>query len=217
MSVVSFSITTNAGKVADVFEAAVVGVGDYRRVPKIKGPRGEDQGLGFSLWDRIYSDLLETRRSLFLTQGLTEGESWPGYTPQEKRYVAVKGRLLGWRITEHDQLRWQPGVRERLFPSVTQARHRYGIGWRPAERTKLSFQFGSKAPGAENHETGTGTAPKWAWPKSGRYTIPKRPFLTIGARTRGRFEQSATAWAAQWQAEIGLRTAEISETTIATT
>lgn len=197
---ITFRVVTNAGETADIFEAAVLGVSDYRRPPTVDGVKG------VSLWDLVYDVMLDTRRTLFLTKGESEGASWPGYIAAERRYVTVKSRILGWRVTEHDQLRWQPGVRERLFPSVTRNRDRFGIGWRPKERTKTTFDFGSKAPGAENHEFGQGFAPRWAWPNSGRYRIPRRPFLTIGPRTTRKLEQSAIQWAAQFTASIGLKT-----------
>lgn len=202
---ITFRVVTNAGETADIFEAAVLNVKDYNNAPSINvdGIRGK----GYSLWDLVYDVMLETRKGLFASQGSSEGASWPGYIEAERRYVVVKSRILGFRVGNRDQLRWQPGVKEKLYPSLTQDRHTLGIGWRKKiDRKATSFQYGSKAPGAENHEFGQGFAPKWAWPKSGRYRIPRRQFLTIGPRTTRKLEQSAIQWAAQFTASIGVKT-----------
>jgi hypothetical protein len=117
---------------------------------------------------------------LFESQGASARTPWPTYaqTPESYRYVVVKSRILGRDMRDDDILRWEPGVRERLYPSLAR---RTGASVR--RFGKLRMERGTRLAYARNHETGTGFAPKWAWPKrTGRYQIPRRRLMVTDDR-----------------------------------
>ena len=114
----------------------------------------------------------ESRRQMFATQGAATGEPWGGYRSIELQYTEIKGRILGRRISNDDQLRWEPGVLERLAPSLMEAGHELGIYVFGAR----DLVMGSRAPGAADHDDGTGVAPEYA----GGYAVPQRRTTALG-------------------------------------
>lgn len=87
-----------------------------------------------ALWREVFHPwMLRHMEQQFATDGRHGGKPWPGY-PSQPRYVAYKLGTVG----HLDPLRWdKSGGRERLYPSLTEPRHRYGV--RTSRRHKASF------------------------------------------------------------------------------
>jgi phage gpG-like protein len=108
------------------------------------------------------------------SQGQAEGTPWPALEQSEPRWAKLKAALGA----DPRPLRWEPGKRERLIPSLINARHPLHI-W--AARGD-AYAFGTAVPYAGRHQNGTGTNPFGE-------SIPKRPLVTLGDRSRGRLAQ----------------------------
>lgn len=81
----------------------------------------------------------------FRTQGAYGGKPWAGYE-NEPFYRAYKRAVTG----HLKVLRWKPGERERLYPSLTQGLDPDNI----LEITPTSFRFGTKVPYAADLNRG---------------------------------------------------------------
>ena len=188
MKPVTFRVRTNLDEAAAVFEAAIGNLKDYNEPPA--------KGMA-TTWDLIYTAWLQTGAELVRSQGRSEGAPWGGYRSEERRYVAIKGKIIGRRVTDADQL--QGFKRLRLIPSFIERGHPLGVGGdEKRDRTARTIKLGSKVPYAGNHEYGRGVAPRWAWIDGRGYAIPRRQNLAIGQNRRTAFEQAAIASAAMW-------------------
>lgn len=74
----------------------------------------------------VHVFLLARMRLRFDTQGRSEGTPWPELLRQEPKWAALKARVGA----DPRPLRWRPGIRERLYPSLTDPRdadHRFEV------------------------------------------------------------------------------------------
>lgn len=116
----------------------------YQRT--LAGARNALGDLGPS-FDQIYHPfLLAHMRDVFRSGGAAAGASWRGYDG-EPRYGAFKAAVLG--QARPQPLRWKPGERERLFPSLTEegGAHVHVTG-------KSAARFGTEVPYAARLERG---------------------------------------------------------------
>lgn len=160
---IRIDVASNVDDVQQSLEFAAVGVSDFRPAFRALEPHLE------ASW-----------RRLFESQGASAGVLWPAYaqTPEAMRYVTVKSRMLGRDISNDDLLRWEPGVRERLYPSLAR---RTSDSVRRFGRTRMAR--GTRLVYARHHNLGVGYAPRWAWPKeTGRYQIPRRRLMIVDRR-----------------------------------
>ena len=160
---IRINIEHNAEQVRDALEFVSIGVQDFRPAFRNLEPKLE------ASWHR-----------LFESQGASARVMWPTYaqTPESYRYTTVKSRILGRDMRDDDILRWEPGVRERLYPSLAR---RTGDSVRRFGKTEMTR--GTRLAYARHHEHGIGYAPPWAWPKrTGRYQIPRRRLMVTDDR-----------------------------------
>lgn len=119
--------------------------------------------------DGMHALLLARMRTRFETQGRSEDRAWPELARQEPMWAALKRRVGA----DPRPLRWRPGARERLYPSLTDARdsaHRYEV---LADEVRMS----STLPYAADVDRGGGKNP-FGEP------IPARPLAHLGRTTR---------------------------------
>ena len=113
--------------------------------------------------------LLARMRQRFDTQGRSEDAPWPELARQEPLWAALKARAGA----DPRPLRWMPGARERLYPSLTDARdesHRFELrGDEVVMGTRLDY--------AADIDRGGGLNP-FGEP------IPARPLVRLGRTTR---------------------------------
>lgn len=113
--------------------------------------------------------LLARMRTRFETQGRSEGVQWPDLLKQEPKWAALKAQLGA----DPRPLRWRPGVRERLYPSLTDARdrdHRFEVrGDEIMMASELDYA-GRLDRGGEVNPLGE--------------PIPARPLTKLGRTTR---------------------------------
>lgn len=74
------------------------------------------QNLAPSFDQVFHPFMLSHMRDVFRSGGAAAGQTWRGYA-SEPRYGAFKARILA--QARPQPLRWQPGKKERLFPSLT--------------------------------------------------------------------------------------------------
>lgn len=123
---------------------------------------------------KLHKWLLLRIKQQIESQGQAEGTPWPALEQSEPRWAKLKAALGA----DPRPLRWLPGERERLVPSLINPRHPLHV-W--ANRGGAQV-FGTAVPYAERHQTGTGTNP-YGEP------IPKRPLVTLSERSRSRLAQ----------------------------
>ena len=127
------------------------------------------------LFAAIHPAYLQNAERVFSTAGFG---SWPTYEQAEGlQYPTVKSIILGWSMTAADLLRWDRfGGQERIYPSMTDANHPENV----ADISARHAEFGTSVPHAINHETGSGTGPKWGGSKpvpQRQLTLTDRQFL----------------------------------------
>lgn len=173
-ALIRLAITTDDQKLQAGILLAIQHVGDWRPF--------------FEAWGVAWR---ESRVEMFATSGASTSTPWPMYSraTREAQYAAAKSSMLGRVVTRRDLLRWMPGRRERLMPSLTDRRHPDNIEEVASDRAA----YGTRVPYAANHQYGRGTAPEWA----GGHSVPRRPLLALGAAMEMRTQQIADAFAAQ--------------------
>lgn len=129
---------------------------------------------------RVHDFLLTRQRELWETQGASEAKPWPGLPP---KWAALK-KALG---VDPRPLRWEPGVRERLFPSLTDPRHRLHV-FEVVNREEV--RFGTAVPYASRHDQGQGKNPFGE-------TIRERPLATLSDRNQLRLGQLLAVYIAR--------------------
>lgn len=103
----------------------------------------------------------DSRREMYQTKGRSTGAPWPGYTMAERRYyLPVKRAALGrGKLPDNTLLRfspsssWSPMRGERLYPGLTDMRHREFVYRRPNDMT---VEMGTLVPWAKDVNDGTG-------------------------------------------------------------
>lgn len=96
-----------------------IGTGDAKEMSRVIGLMMEVIGSLEHEWrDVVHPYLLRHWKKQFETEGKHGGRPWEGYGGEPK-YAAYKMAIVG----HHDLLRWEPGVSERLYPSITEPTH----------------------------------------------------------------------------------------------
>lgn len=153
---ISLTVTNSLGEVRQKMVVAANTLADWR--PFFREWRG--------LW-------LASRQEMYATGGASTGTPWPMYSKytKELQYAAVKGRMMGRKMTRADLLRWLGG-NEILFPSLTQADDANNI----YEESAGAASYGTRVPYARNHDQGSGNMPIWA----GGHRVPRRNLMEFG-------------------------------------
>jgi hypothetical protein len=153
-------ITNSLGEVVERIESAITQCSDFT-----------------PMWTALREPWERSRRIMYQTLGRSNNTPWPKVedTDEAEWYVWYKAAVLDLRIERPSDLnrlilRWIGD--ERLYPSVTNTRHRLAI-WRPEP---LALAMGTRAPGARNNDQGIGKAPEFM----GGHEIPRRSLLTFG-------------------------------------
>ena len=156
----SIEITNSLGEVVERIESAITSCSDFT-----------------PMWADVREPWERSRRIMYQTLGRSNGTPWPTVeeTGEVDHYIWYKAAMLDLDIRDPREmnrliLRWIGD--ERLYPSLTNTRHRLAI-WQPRP---LELSMGSRAPGARNNDQGIGKAPR----SMGGHDIPKRPLLTFG-------------------------------------
>lgn len=154
---IRIAITTNAGELKAGLLMSLRHIGDWEPFLLAWG----------DAWRR-------SRRDMFETSGASTGTPWPMYSAAtgERQYAAIKGRIFDRKMTRRDLLRWMPGQRERLSPSMYDSTNPDNVSSVMGDRGI----FGTRVPYAASHDSGRGKAPDWA----GGHSIPRRPLLSLG-------------------------------------
>jgi len=185
------TLKTTGGEVQEAIEIAISALDDLS-----------------PLFELIHPSYLANAKRMYASAGFG---TWPTYEQAEgPQYPTVKGIILGWDMTAADLLRWDwKGGRERLYPSMTEAGHTHNV----ADIQPRHAEFGTDAPGALNHERGTGTGPKWG----GSKPVPQRQ-LTLTDRRFLEDVQEATSQFAGFVAQsfgrttVGMTSADVVST-----
>lgn len=118
------------------------------------------------VWGTVHQSLLNISEKTFSTKGSNIGARWPEYNADEAGYVRYKSKFVP--NVRDSLMRWKPR-RERLYPSLTSAKHKEHV-WKT---TPKSVEFGTSVPYAKLIDAGN--APGW----KGKYTQPKRKLLGV--------------------------------------
>lgn len=183
-------VTISLGKSADGVEEAlafaVTAVKDFR-----------------PLWRRLRQPWYDSRKEMYRTRGRSTGTPWISPLVSHERFIYIwaKASMTGLEPDEDQVLRWfgpKTGGRERLYPSLTDPRHRETLF---VVRTKM-MMAGTKVPHARRINDGTGEpGPAW-FPRAWRVPPIARRLVTAGQR----FTADVTSHAAIWLGEIAART-----------
>lgn len=178
-------IETQAGALAEVFEASIPKIADYRTPAPGR----------ISLWDLMGRSWRSSRRWMWQTQGASTGTPWPYYdqTAEADWYRWYKAGVYRRLLSVFDVLRWERG--ERLRPSMVQRTHPEYI----QREGRADLVLGTAVPYARNHDLGIGRAPE----RMGGHAIPRRPLLAFGGQLRKSWRTDLTGWASAWGAELG--------------
>ena len=133
---------------------------------------------------KLHKWLLLRIKQQIESQGQAEGTPWPSLEQSEPRWAKLKAALGA----DPRPLRWRPGERERLVPSLINPRHPLHIF---AARGDAQV-FGTAVPYAARHQNGTGVNP-FGEP------IPRRPLVTLSERSRSRLAQLLAIYIARGQ------------------
>lgn len=116
------------------------------------------------------------RRSLELveSEGQVIGARWPALEVGEPKWAALKAALGA----DPRPLRWEPGARERLIPSLTNPRHPLHVAGVRGD----AVVFGTRVKYAQRHHEGVGLNPFGE-------QIPRRPLVGLSAKGRSRLAQ----------------------------
>lgn len=123
---------------------------------------------------QIHRFMLRRSQELVESEGQEIGARWPGLEVGEPKWAALKAALGA----DPRPLRWQPGTRERLIPSLVNARHPlhvYGVRGQ-------DIAFGTRVKYAARHHEGVGTNPFGE-------RIPRRPLVGLSNKGRSRLAQ----------------------------
>lgn len=187
---VTFKIESNFGAALEVFEGAI---GDLQRFDlKAKPAKG---GPPRSLWDRMHTSWIASRKAMFDSVGAAAGTPWLTYsqTGEAEFYAAWKARRIGRETTPLDVLRW-PST-DRIYATMTDPANPLHI-FRPRP---LTVEFGTALPYAAKHNLGLGVAPEYL----GGHGIPQRPLMAIGSGLRQSWERDMIDYAIDVGAPIG--------------